>query len=311
MKIGGKRSSVKRAYKFSTIIMLAAVPYLLSDGWISVFTEMLIMGIAALGLNIMLGYAGMVNFGAAGFYGVGAYATALVMEKANLSFALGMLAGPLAAGCAGFVIGWFCIRLTHIYFALLTLAFSQIIFTIIFEWYSFTGGDNGIVGIEVPEIVSGIKSYYYLTLLILLFCLFITWKLVKSPFGRGLIAIRENAERSEFIGINTRHLRHGAFIASSVILGLAGSLYCGFSRSVFPEFANWVHGADIMVSCLLGGLYSFLGPVVGGAVFVLLEKLIVNFTEYHLMVTGFIIIAIVFFLRDGLVGFFADRNSER
>ena len=303
----GKMRPIKWVWKPFAIVLLATAPFVLGDGWTSVLNEMLIMGLAACGLNLMLGYAGMVNFGAAGFYGVGAYATALLLTKSDASFAVAMIGGPLVTGLAGLVIGWFCIRLTHIYFALLTLAFSQIIYTIIFGWYSFTGGDNGIVGIEIPEMLVDIRSYYYFTLLVFLLCLMSMWKIVNSPFGKALKAIRENPERCEFVGINTKRFRHGAFIASSFFLGVAGALYCGFSRSVFPEYAYWVHGADIMVSCLLGGLYTFLGPIVGGGTFILLEKLIINFTEYHLMVTGLIIIAIVFFLRDGLMGFFSDH----
>jgi branched-chain amino acid transport system permease protein len=303
---------MKSLYKLIWVplaIFFILVPHLVGEGWTHVFIEMIIIAIAACGLNLMLGYAGMVNFGAAGFYGVGAYATALILTNTKLPFALAMICGPLAAALAGLVIGWFCIRLTHIYFALLTLAFSQIIYTVIFEWYDVTGGDNGIVGIEIPEMLIDVQNYYYFTLLVFLACMFVLWKIVKSPFGKTIQAIRENAVRTEFVGINTTRFKHMVFVVSCFFLGVAGALFCGFSRSVFPNYAHWIQGSDIMIACLLGGLYSFLGPVVGGGVLVLLEKIIINFTDYNLLVTGLIILMIVLFMRDGITGFF-DKTEK-
>ena len=155
------------------IILLFILPFILSESWTSIATEIIIMSLAACALNFMLGYAGMVSFGPAGLYAVGAYTTALFMTKTSAPFLLTVIAGPVLAGAVGLVVGWFCVRRSAVYFALLTLAFAQIIWTIIFEWYDFTGGDNGIVGLPTPDILFPIKNSYYFSLVIVVVCIFI------------------------------------------------------------------------------------------------------------------------------------------
>ena len=291
------------------LAFLVALPSFISLGYVSLVTEMLIMGVAACGLNLIMGYTGMVSFGPAGLYAVGAYTTALLLVKVNIPFGLAMIAGPVIAGVAGVIVGWFCVRLTHVYFALLTLAFSQIIYTIIFEWYSFTGGDNGIVGIRVPDSLASINHYYYFTLAMAVICLGLMWMICNSSFGRTLQAIRENPDRTEFIGIHVRRYQLAAFVLSSFFLGAAGSLYCGFNHNVFPVYAHWSKGADILVVCLLGGMYNFLGPVLGSMVYILLEKAIMSFSEYWPFILGPVVVLVVLFLRGGIVGFISEKFS--
>lgn len=288
---------------------LVALPSFASLGHVSLVAEMLILAVAACGLNLIMGYAGMVSFGPAGLYAVGAYTTALLMIRANVPFGLAMIAGPVVAALAGVIVGWFCVRLTHVYFALLTLAFSQIIYTIIFQWYSFTGGDNGIVGIRVPDFLSSISHYYYFTLAMAVICIGLMWMICNSSFGRTLQAIRENPERTEFIGIHVRRYQLAAFVLSSFFLGAAGSLFCGFNHNVFPVYAHWSKGADILVVCLLGGMYNFLGPVLGSFVYILLEKIIIGFTEYWPLILGPIVVLAVLFLRGGIAGFMSEKFS--
>ena len=153
------------------VTIMAALPLVLPEGWLSLVTEMLILALAAAGLNLILGYAGMVSFGPAGFYAVGAYATALILVYTSWPFGLAFIAGPFVAAAAAVLIGWFCVRLTQVYFALLTLAFAQIIHTIIFEWYDFTKGDNGIVDIPLPELLRPITHYYYFSFDRIVLCL--------------------------------------------------------------------------------------------------------------------------------------------
>lgn len=291
------------------VAFLVVLPSFLSLGYVSLVTEMLILAVAACGLNLIMGYTGMVSFGPAGLYAVGAYSTALLLVKANISFGLAMIAGPVIAAIAGVIVGWFCVRLTHVYFALLTLAFSQIIHTIVFQWYSFTGGDNGIVGIAVPHSLASISNYYYFTLAMTLICLLLMWMICNSSFGRTLQAIRENPERAEFIGIHVRRYQLAAFVLSSFFLGAAGSLFCAFNHNVFPDYAHWAKGADILVVCLLGGMYNFLGPVVGSIVYILLDKVITGITEYWPLVLGLIVVAAVLFLRGGIAGFIYEKFS--
>jgi branched-chain amino acid transport system permease protein len=296
------------------IVVLAgfvALPIFFSTGWLSLITEMLILALAACGLNLMLGYAGMVSFGPAGFYAVGAYATALILTNTKLPFALAFVAGPIIAALVAIPIGWFCVRLTHVYFALLTLAFAQIIYTIIFEWYDFTKGDNGIVDIPMPEILRSIPHYYYFSLIVIAFCLALLWMIIKSPFGKTLQAMRENTQRAESIGIPVRLYQLSTFVLSGFFLGVAGSLFCGFNKNVFPNYAHWIKSTEMLVVCLLGGIYNFFGPIVGSIVYLFLDKVIIGYTQFWPLVLGLIIILLLLFLRGGIAGFIAERMALR
>jgi len=285
------------------LVIFAVLPLFLPVGWLSLVNEMLILAVAACGLNLILGYAGMVSFGPAGLYAVGAYTTALILIYTKIPFGLAFLAGPLIAAAASILIGWFCVRLTHVYFALLTLAFAQIIHTIVFEWYGFTKGDDGIVDIPVPGFLAPIVNYYYFSLIIICLCLALMWMIVNSPFGKTLQALRENPERTEFIGIHVRLYQLSAFVLSGFFLGVAGALFCGFNKNVFPNYAHWMKSTEMLVVCLLGGIYTFIGPVVGSIVYVLLDKVITSFTQYWPLVLGLVVLALLIFLEGGIVGF--------
>ena len=291
----------------AALAFFAVLPLFIGLGSVSLVNEMLILAVAACGLNLILGYTGMVSFGPAGLYAVGAYTTALLLVYTKIPFGLTLIAGPLMAGIASVIVGWFCVRLTRVYFSLLTLAFSQIIHTIIFEWYGFTGGDDGIVEIPVPEFLESITNYYYFSLIIVVVCLALMWMIVNSPFGKTLQALRENPERTESIGIHVRRYQLSAFVLSGFFLGVAGSLFCGFNKNVFPDYAHWMKSSEMLVVCLLGGVYNFLGPVAGSIVYMFLDKLITSYTEYWPLVLGLVIIALLIFLRGGIVGFIAER----
>jgi branched-chain amino acid transport system permease protein len=303
---GTKKSGLGLAAGF---VLLVALPFLISEGWLSIVIEIMIMMLAACALNVILGYGGMVSFGPAGLYAVGAYTTALLLTKTGIPFAIAMIAGPIAAGVAGVIVGWFCVRRTTVYFALLTLAFSQIIWTVIFEWYGFTGGDNGIVGVPVPDFLMSITHYYYFSLVIIAVFLIILWKIVNSPFGKTLQAIRENPGRTKFIGINVRRYQLIAFVISSVFLGAAGTLFCGFSHSVFPDYAHWVKSTDMLIICLLGGIFNFSGPIMGSIIYILLSKLISSYTMYWLLLLGIIVVFLMLFMRGGIMGFILEKFS--
>lgn len=287
------------------------LPVLVPPGWLSLVTEMVILAVAACGLNLMLGYAGMVSFGPAGLYAVGAYTTALILYYTEIPFGLAFIAGPVGAGLAAIIIGWFCVRLTQVYFALLTLAFSQIIHTIVFEWYSFTKGDDGIVDIKIPAILNTIPAYYYFSLVVACACVALMWMIVNSPFGKTLQALRENPGRTESVGINVRLYQLSVFVISGFFLGVAGSLFCGFNKNVFPVYAHWMKSTEMLVVCLLGGIYNFFGPIVGSIIFILLDKVITSFTQYWPFVLGMVVLALLLFLRGGIAGFIAERMTRR
>jgi branched-chain amino acid transport system permease protein len=274
---------------------------------VSLINEMLIMALAGCALNLMLGYGGMVSFGPAGLYAVGAYATAILLTKYGAPFFVAVLAAPVIAALVGAIVGWFCVRRSAVYFALLTLAFAQIIWTIIFEWYDFTNGDNGIVSIPIPEILYVGSNIYYFSLAIVAVCIFVLWRIVNSPFGATLQAIRENPMRTEFIAVPVRRYQLAAFVISSFFLGIAGSLFCVFAGSVFPDYAHWVKSTDMLVVCLLGGIYNFAGPIVGSAVYILISKVISKNTTYWMFFLGIIIVFLVLYMRNGMVGFAAEK----
>lgn len=310
MKSFVERVSALRLMWLAIVLAIFVIlPFCIGTGWVSLLTDMLILAVAACGLNLIMGYAGMISFGPAGLYAVGAYTTALLIMRAGVPFGLALIAGPMMAAIVSVFVGWFCVRRTAVYFALLTLAFSQLIHAIIFKWYSFTGGDNGIVGIPVPSSLVPINNYYYFTLAIAVVCVLALWMIGNSPLGKALQCIRENPERTEFIGINVRRYQLIAFTIQGFFLGIAGSLVCGFNHNVFPAYANWDKGADIIITCLLGGMYNFFGPVVGSIVYILLNKVIASFTEYWLLVMGLIVILLVLFLRGGILGFISEKFS--
>lgn len=301
--------SLKKGWLFAMGILLFSLPFLISPSWVSMATEMLIIALAGVALNLMLGYTGMVSFGAAGLYAVGAYTTAILLARYHVSFVWAMLAAPVLAGIAGLIVGWFCVRRSAVYFALLTLAFAQIIWTIIFTWYDFTGGDNGIVNIPLPDFFSLTNSYYF-TLVIVAVCIGVLWMIVHSPFGKTLQAIRENPGRTEFIAIHVRRYQLAAFVISSTFLGIAGSLFCVFSGSAFPEYAHWTKSKDMLVVCLLGGFYNFTGPVVGSVVYIMLSKMIAKHTMYWMFFLGVIIVFLVLYMRNGIIGFLTEKLSR-
>ena len=291
------------------VFVAAAIPAFLGTSWVSLLCEILILGVAASGLNLIIGYTGMISFGPAGLYAVGAYATAVLIVRAGVPFGLAMAAGPLAATVASLIVGWFCVRRSAVYFALLTLAFSQLIHTVIFKWYGFTGGDDGIVEVAVPNILFSIESYYYFALACTAVCLLTMRTIVNSAFGKALQVIRENPGRAEFIGINVRRYQLIAFVIQGFFLGVAGSLLCGFSHNVFPPIANWTESIDIIIACLLGGMFHFFGPLVGSAVYILLDRIVTSYTEYVSLVLGIVVVLLVLFFRGGIAGFVSERLS--
>ena len=225
-----------------TFAILFTLPLCLGGGWISFANEILIVALSACSVNLLMGYTGMISFGSAGLYAVGAYTTAILITRYNVPFAFALVCGPVITLIISYIVGWFCVRRTATYFALLTLAFGQLLHTIMFEWYDFTGGDDGIVGIAIPEFLYSPTNGYYFTLAIVLACLLVQWIIVNSPFGKMLTCIRENPERAEFIGIDVHKSQLIVFVIHGFFLGIAGSLFCVFNRNVFPDYANWPKG---------------------------------------------------------------------
>jgi branched-chain amino acid transport system permease protein len=281
--------------------------------WIWVTTEMIIMALFALSLNLILGFGGMVSFGHAAFFGVGAYTVALLMKKAGVSLALALLAAPFVAGLVAAVIGWFCVRLIGLYFAILTLAFGQLLYLIAFQWYTFTGGDDGIQGIPRPEFL-GPTNYYLLCLIIFLVSAVIMRMIVNSSFGLTIRITRENIERAKFVGINVRRYQLLNFIIAGAFAGLAGGLFAELNRFAQTELLHWTKSAEPILASLVGGMYSFLGPAIGSTVLIFLKIVIQqvhqSLVEIWAIILGLILLAVVLFAPEGLIGLY-EKTFKR
>jgi branched-chain amino acid transport system permease protein len=294
------------------VLALAAaivLPLVVGIFWVHVLTEILIMGLFATSFNLLFGYMGQLSFGQAAYYGIGAYTTALMMTKASLPLPLCMAGSILLAGLFALIFGYFCVRLTGIYFAILTMAFGQLVFYVIFQWYSFTGGDNGIQGIPVPSFLQDAYTYYYFTLGMVIAALVVMRFITESPFGYTLRAIRDNSDRTRFLGINIRRYMLINFIIAGMFAGLAGSLWAPFNRSIAPDLSNWAHSGIPVFMAVIGGPLGFFGPMVGSLVYTFLSAFVTGFTEYWPLVIGIIIIFIVLFLPGGILGTLQMRSQ--
>lgn len=280
--------------------------------WIQFTTQVFIWSLFGVSFNLLMGYAGMVSFGQAAYLGIGGYTAGLLLKNiAGLSFYLGLAAAPLGGALAALVIGYFCVRRTHIYFAILTLAFGHIVYLIAFKWYGFTGGDNGLIGIPVPAWIAEptFANYYKFVLVISVVAIYLLWRIVNSPFGRALTAIRENPERADFIGIPVDRYRLYAFVLVGAFSGLAGALIMVNDRSVYPDLAHWTQSTQVLLMSLLGGVYTFFGPIVGAVLLRTMDADITqNYPEIWQLFLGGVLVLILFGLPGGIVGFIQERD---
>ncbi|MBI4574415.1 MAG: branched-chain amino acid ABC transporter permease [candidate division NC10 bacterium] len=296
------------------LLALAAaglLPFVGSRFYLYLGTDIAIMALFAVSLNLLLGYTGLVSFGQAAYFGIGAYACALLMMQASVPFILSLLAGGLLAGAAALLFGYFCIRLTQIYFAMLTLAFAQIVWAAAFKWNSLTGGDTGLTGVPFPAFLDSPARFYYFTLGVVGISLAFLRRVVGSPFGRMLMTIRENPERAEFIGVHVRWYELAAFVLAGFFSGVAGGLFGIFNHSVFPDFSYWTKSAEVLIMTILGGMYTFFGPAVGAGILLFLNMLVTSYTEYWPLVLGVILAALLFLFPGGVLGFLEAHLLRR
>jgi branched-chain amino acid transport system permease protein len=301
---------MKRYWWLGLIFIIGLIlPHVVGEFWVHVAIEILILGLFAASFNMIFGYMGQLSFGHAAYYGVGAYATGLLMVKASLPLPLGLVASMVAAGICALIIGYFCVRLIGIYFAILTLAFGQMLYYIIFQWYSFTGGDNGLQGINPPGLLFGATAYYYFTLCVVTAALIVMWYISRSPFGYTMRSIRENADRTRFIGINVRRYMLINFVVAAIFAGLAGGLWGPFNRSVAPDLCNWHQSGIPVFMAVIGGPMGFLGPMIGSVIYIFLMAFVTGFTQYWPLIIGSIIIFVVLFMPGGVLGLAEARTK--
>lgn len=286
----------------ATVVILALVPLTGQAFFVDLATQILIYALFALSLNVLIGYSGNVSFGHAAYFAIGGYACAILLTTYQWPLIISFPAAVVLAGVSAAFVGYFCIRLTDIYFAMLTLAFSMLVWSVALKWRDVTGGDDGFVGVAVPDLIAGRNSYFYFTLIVVTLSTAVLWVICHSAFGRTLVAVRENRTRAGFVGVNTRMMRLVAFIVAGTFAGIAGALLGMYNRGMFIENAFWTESAQVLIMTLLGGMFSFFGPAIGAAVLYLLNVYINEYTEYWPTVLGVILLVILLFLPEGLVG---------
>jgi len=271
----------------------------------------LVTGLLATSLNMVLGFGGMYQFHHAVFYGVGAYGAALMLTKTTLPAWMAFLVAPAVATLLSLVMGLICIRLSKLYFGMLQLSLGSLVWAIIFRWYSFTSGDDGIHGIPLPDLISSGKGAYFFTVIITAVCLILMLLIIKSPFGRAFQAIRDNPERGEAIGINVKKHQLIGLMIAGFFAGVAGSLFMVVEGSVFPDLLFWTLSMEMLIMCLLGGWFTFLGPMLGAGIMVSLRTMVGIYTEYWTMILGIILMLLIFFLPEGALGYFIEKFKAR
>ncbi len=275
---------------------------------LSLASPILVTGLLATSLNLVLGFGGMYQFHHAVFYGLGAYAYALLTTRAGWPAAAAYVSAPFFAAFLALLMGLVTVRLNKLYFGMLQISLGSLVWAIVYRWYSFTGGDDGIHGIPVPELIASSTGTYYFTLTVAVVSLFLLYRVVRSPFGMVFQGIRDNPERCAAVGIDVR--RHQLFgqVIAGFFAGVAGVLFVTVEGSVFPELLFWNLSLEILIMCLLGGWYTFGGPLLGAAIIVSLRTFVGIYTEYWTLILGVVLMLLIYFLPDGVLGIARRRR---
>jgi branched-chain amino acid transport system permease protein len=279
-------------------------PYLAP--YTSLASEILIFAIFAMAYDLVLGYAGMLSFGHAAFFGLGAYSTGIVLIRVYPSVLLGLLTGVIISSLGAFVIGFLSIRRRGIYFTMLTLAFAQMFYFMAFKWTGLTGGDDGLQGVPRPSLgpldLTSELTLYYFILLFTILSVVICFRVVNSPFGKTLQALRENRDRAMSIGYDVDKFKLIAFVISGFFSGLAGGLYALLLNFVPLSSLYWTNSGEVVVMSIVGGMGTLFGPVLGALGIILLRDTLSNYTESWSLVMGILFMASVMGFRGGIIG---------
>ncbi len=313
-------ASPKRLLTFGVplIVFLIVLPYLVEPYQTVLLSYGLIFAIAALGFNLLLGYTGLLSFGHSAYFGTGAYAVAFVVKYLHIqSMEAFILSGILASALVAAIFGFMCVRYTRIFFGILTLALSQVLWSLAFKFFWVTGGTDGL-RVPTPSLLGGAVSmavgraedklgflshrYYYYVLVVFCLCVGVMWLIVHSPFGKALQAIRDNETRAEFVGVQVWHYRWVAFLISGAFTGLAGALWAPLNGLTTPDILVWTFSGKIVFFTVLGGFQTFVGPIVGAVVYNYLETFAVGYTVYWQMFLGVVLVVLVLALPGGIVG---------
>jgi branched-chain amino acid transport system permease protein len=295
-------------------VLLALVPYVIEPYHTILLGYGLVMAIAVLGFNLLLGYTGLLSFGHSAYFGVGAYAVAFMVKYLHTqSMELFLLGAIVASVLVTTLFGYVCVRYTRIFFSILTLALSQVLWSLAFKFFWVTGGTDGLrvptpklLGVVTGEHEDKIEflshGYYHYVLVVFIVCVALMWLIVHSPFGKALQAIRDNETRARFVGIQIRRYRLVAFLVSGVFTGIAGALWVPLNGLTTPDILYWPFSGEIVFMAVLGGFRNFTGPIVGAVVFNYLKTYAVGFTVYWQALLGLVLVVLVVVLPTGIVG---------
>jgi len=300
--------TASRVLALAAALVLALAPWVLARHQLSILTDLLIFGLFAMSLDLIMGYTGMVSFGHAAYFGLGAYGSALILIHFAQPIPVALLAGALLAGVIALPVGWFSTRATGIYFAMLTLAFAQLLYTVAYKWRDLTGGSDGIAGVPKtalywggPSLASP-RAFYFTVAVIVVASLLLCRALVRSPFGRAVQAIRENERRFVALGRDPRAFKLVVFVIAAFFAGLAGALFAPFRGFASPEVMFWILSGQALMMVITGGIGTLVGPIVGAMIFILVQEILSSYTEHWMIFTGAIFVLMVIFLPGGLVG---------
>jgi branched-chain amino acid transport system permease protein len=296
------------------VIILLMLPYVVTPYQTILMSYGLIMAIAALGFNLLLGYTGLLSFGHSAYFGLGAYAVAFMVKYLHItSMELFLIGGLIATLLVTAVFGVICVRYTRIFFAILTMALSQVVWSLAFKFFWVTGGTDGL-RIPTPTILNGLltvpknkiaflsNTYYYYVLIVFIIFVALMWLIVHSPFGQALQAIRDNETRAAFLGVRVRRARWIAFMISGGFTGVAGILWAPLNGLTTPDILYWPFSGEIVFLTVLGGFGTFAGPIVGAVAFNYLKTYAVGLTVYWQLLLGSVLIVLVLALPTGIVG---------
>ena len=283
------------------VFALALSPAVVSDFSTILLVDVMVATLFAVSLHFMMGLGGMVSFGHAAYFGVGAYAAAMAVKFLGFGMLPAMAVAPLAAGIAALFFGWFCVRLSGVYLAMLTLAAAQILWGVTFQWQDFTGGDDGILGVWPAEWAKSDKVYFYVAFVTCIGGIWVMRRIAHAPFGYGLRGIRDSDVRAEALGMDVKFHQWMGFALAGVFAGLAGAVFVFSKGSVFPDALGISQSVDGLIMVLLGGIHALAGPIFGAGAFVLIEDW-VSRLDYWRFIFGAIILAVVLVAPDGVAG---------
>jgi branched-chain amino acid transport system permease protein len=311
----------RRAFDIAVWALLLTMPYWMGaiGGYTELATRIVVMGLAAMSLNFLLGFTGVLSFGHAAYFGLGAYGTAMAIKYLAQGTLLGMAAGVVIATIAAAIIGALIVRRRGVYFAMVTIAFGQVFYFIAFRWNVVTGGDDGLTGWHRMPIDLGLanldifgndKAFYYFALVIFAICVAIMAMLLNSPFGRTLLAIRENERRARFLGVPIERHIWLSFVISCLFVSVAGALYALLNNFTDPRALRFDLSGNFVIMAVLGGMRFFWGPLIGAAIFVALQDYISSHTENWMSAIGLVFVLVVLFFPRGVLGILRGRSAE-